>query len=102
MDTQNNFIRYVANAYSEDMGINFQIVDALNPETALKVLEVIKPEFPDCTFSVTRYANELSGLSALKCQQERLNDVLGYVATCESPGDTFLQLIGYRQQSTEG
>lgn len=101
-DMERGFVRFVANAYSDAAGVNLQIVDALNLKTALKVLDVIKPEFPGCTFSVTRYAEEMSGLSALKCQQERLNDVLGYVTTCERPGDMFLQLIGYRHQSTEG
>ena len=100
-DMERGFVRFVANIYSEAMGVNLQMVDTLSLETALQVLAFIKPEFPDCTFSVTRYACEMDELPALKNQQDRLNNVLGYVATCEHPGTALLRLIGYHQRATE-
>jgi hypothetical protein len=100
-DMERGFIRFVANAYSDDMGVNFQIMESLSRDTALKVLEIIKPEFAGYTFSITQYACEMAELPASKRQHDRLNDALGYVTTCEKPGDALLRLIGYRTQSTE-
>jgi hypothetical protein len=98
-DIEHGFFRFVANVYSEARGLSFQIMETLNLDTTLKGLELIKPEHPDCTFSVTRYVCERGELPASKGLHARINDVLVYVTTCEKPGDALQRLIGYRPLS---
>jgi hypothetical protein len=96
-DMERGFIYYMPTVHSEEMGVSFQQCPALDMETAVRELEILKPEYPDCTFSVSRFAGEMHELPKLKRQHERLIDMMSFVETAERPGAALLDVIRQRQ-----